>query len=190
MLLRNSIECPATANCVPTAEENQPELADQSDYQDAQVAEMLQTSTVWRYDVLFYLSGYIARRLLKSIKCPECAEALYQPSDVVYDHQYHHSITLLSCKSYGKLLIPSLSVVKVVTTTDTLASQELCSWRSVNKEKKEKLYSEVLKETKLQTFQDLFHHSQQCHILDDNLRDDHISILIKNIAKLYVQLFL
>ena len=151
---------------------------------------MLQTSNVWRYDVLFYISGYIAKKLLKNIKCPECAEALYQPADVAHDHQYHHSITLLSCKCYGKLLVPSLSVVKVVTTTDKIARQVLSSWSSLNKEKKEKIYTDVLKETKLQTFQDFFQHSQQCHVLDGNLSDDHITILIMHIAKLYLQLFL
>ena len=191
LLLRNNIECPTTANCVPTAKE-QSDLPDQSDqqFQDTQISEMLQTSNVWRYDVLFYISGYIAKKLLKNIKCPECAEALYQPADVAHDHQYHHSITLLSCKCYGKLLVPSLSVVKVVMTTDTIARQVLSSWSPLNKEKKEKIYTDVLKETKLQTFQDLFQHSQQCHVLDGNLRDDHITILIMHIAKLYLQLFL
>ena len=47
-----------------------------------------------------------------------------------------------------------------------------------------------LKETKLQTFHDLLQHPQHGHILDDNLRDDHITVLIKYIAKLYLQLFL
>ena len=165
-------------------------LPDQSNHQDDQISEMLQTSTIWRYDVLFYISGYIAQKLLKIIKCPKCAEALYQPTDVVHDHQYHHSITLLSCKRYGRLLVPSLSVVKVVTTTDPLARQVLCSWTCMSNDKKEKICLDVLKETKLQTFQDLLHHSQQCHILDDNLRDDHITVMIKHIAKLYLQLFL
>ncbi len=31
---------------------------------------------------------------------------------------------------------------------------------------------------------------KQCHILDDNLRDDHITVMIKHIARLYLQLFL
>ena len=84
---------------------------------------MLQTSNVWQYDVLFYISGYKAKKLLKKIKCPECVESLYQPADVAHDHQYRHSITLLPCKCYGKLLGPSLSVVKVVMTTDTIARQ-------------------------------------------------------------------
>ena len=45
----------------------------------------------------------------------------------------------------------------------------------MSKDKKEKICLDVLKETKLQTFQDHLHHSQQCHILDENLRDDHIT---------------
>jgi hypothetical protein len=88
----------------------------------------------------------------------------------------------------------------VVTTTDTLARQVLCSWTTLSKDKKEqttlskdkkeKICSDVLKEMKLQTFQDILQHSQQGHVLDDNLRDDHITILIKYIVKLYLQLFL
>ena len=71
LLLRNNIECPTTANCVPTANE-QSDLPDQSDQQcqDTQLSEMLQISNVWRYDVLYYISGYIAKKLLKNIKCP------------------------------------------------------------------------------------------------------------------------
>ena len=160
-LLRNNIECPPTANCV--LNDKQLHLPDKSKEQDIQISEMLLTSTVWRYDVIFYVSGYISRKLLKIIKCPECAAALYQPTDTANDHQYKRNISLLSCKRYGKLLVTSSSVVKVVTSTDTFARQELCCWTSLNKTNTEKLFYNVLKENKLQTFQHLFHHSQECH---------------------------
>ena len=84
-------------------------------------------------------------------------------------------------------IVGSILVCCKGSYTDTIARQVLSSCSSLNKEK---IYTDVLKETKLQTFQDLFQHSQQYHVLDGNLRDDHIAILIMHIAKLYLQLFL
>lgn len=38
-------------------------------------------------------------------------------------------------------------------------------------------------------FDELFEHSRQCHILDQDMQDDHISHLIKLIVKSYLRLF-
>ena len=47
----------------------------------------------------------------------------------------------------------------------------------------------MLQETKPNTFAELFEHSRQCHILDEYMRDDHITNLIRLIVKSYLDLF-
>ena len=51
------------------------------------------------------------------------------------------------------------------------------------------ILSDVLSETRNNTFRSISDHSKQCHILDQNLRDDHISIIIKGVIKKYLVIF-
>ncbi|CAB3981616.1 Hypothetical predicted protein [Paramuricea clavata] len=157
------------------------------DEQDKQVSDMLVTSTAWRPDALFYISGFVANKFCKTLKCPDCVAALFEPPDEIHEHC--KTTSLLSCKRTGKLFIPSPSVVKVVTSTDNFARQQLNSWTSLEKRKTDKIFSDVLQATKPCTFDKLFEHSRQCHILDQHMRDDHISILIRHIVNCYLKLF-
>ena len=47
---------------------------------DPAVYNLLNTSPNWRYDALYYISGYIAKQMCGAMKCPECAFALYRSS--------------------------------------------------------------------------------------------------------------
>jgi hypothetical protein len=61
---------------------------------------------------------------------------------------------------------------------------------SIKKNNIVKIVSDVLQNTKLSTFSELVEHSQQCHILDANMRDDHITSIIRLIVESYLKLFL
>ena len=150
---------------------------------------MLLTNNIWRLDVLQYISGFVAKKILESLDCPECAASLYQNSDSSGDHAYRGHPSLLSCKRYGNLLVPSWSVTRVVQCVDKVARRALCTWSSISKETNIRITSEVLNETRNTTFTSLTDHSRENHILDDSLRDDHITILIKLIVKFYLTLF-
>ena len=186
LLLQNKVESPPTANCTKVKDDHDP-IPSIPDEQDRQVADMLVTSTAWRPDVLFYISGFIANKLCKTVKCPNCAAALFEPPEEI--HQHCKTTSLLSCKRSGKLFIPSPSVVKVVTSTDNFARHQLHSWSSLEKRKTDKIFCDVLQATKSCTFEKLFEHSRQCHILDQDMRDDHISVLIRHIVNCYLKLF-
>ena len=190
LLLKNKIESPSTANCIETKDDcdDKSSSHDVSDKEEQQMSTMLLTSTTWRSDVIFYISGYIAFKLLKILKCPECASALHEPAPP--NDTAGHCPSLLTCKSYGKLCTPSSSVVVVITLTDRLARQELCRWTSIDKKSITKITYNVVKETKASTFHDLYEHSMQCHVLDENMIDDHITSLIKLITKKYLHLFM
>jgi hypothetical protein len=96
LLLKNKIEIPSTANCTPMEDEHVVPYATLPDEEDKQVSTMLVTSTTWRPDILFYISGYIAKKLCKTVKCGECAAALYQLPDEVDPHP--QTTSLLACK--------------------------------------------------------------------------------------------
>ena len=200
LLLKNKVECPATANCtevegennlkdVPVSSSDEPDSCTQStDEQEEEVSSMLTTSTTWRADVLFYIAGFIASRLYKTLKCPECAAALFISSDEV-GHQTQ-SISLISCKQYGKLFVPSSSVVKVTTSCDTFARQELLNWTALDKKKTKQIIHNVLVATQEDTFASLYEHSKECHVLDINMRDENVTRIKKLIAESYLRLFL
>ena len=73
LLLRNNVEAPNTANC-STALNDLPEgtndviddttFNDKSQTIDSAVHALLNTSTNWRFDALYYISGYIAKKWL------------------------------------------------------------------------------------------------------------------------------
>ena len=146
------------------------------------------TSNLWRADVLL-LSGFVAKNILESIDCPECTAALYNNSDTSISYVHTGAKSLLTCKKYGNLLLPSYSVYKVMTCLDKLARRSLCKWSSFNKQDKLAIAMSVLKETRNTTFLSIQNHSMETHILDNNLRDDRVTFIIKEIVQHYLTLF-
>ena len=126
--------------------------------------------------------------MLEFIDCPDCAAALHVSSETAQSFHNGH-LSLLSCKKYGELLIPSSSVYKVVNCVDRKARLALCKWASLSKETNAQILSDVLSAMKNDAFQSISEHSKECHILDQSLRDDHITIIIKEIVKQYLIIF-
>ena len=155
---------------------------------DSSVSNLLLSSNIWRSDVLHYIAGYIVRKVMLSIDCSDCAEALYSSGDSC-NHGYQSHLSLLSCKRYGNLIVPSQSVFKVVSCVDKLARKELCKWASFPNSVTSAITSSVLAETRNSTFSSMQAHSMENHILDSHLRDDHITVLIKLIVSNYLTLF-
>ena len=186
LLSKNKIESPSTANCVDVANVNN---SSEVNKVDSRISEMLLSNNVWRHDALHYISGYIVKKILESLECPDCALSLYQTSDSSADHGYKSHLSLLSCKRYGNLLVPSWSVYKVVECVDKVARTGLCKWQCTSKEVNANITTTVLHEMKNVTFLSIQEHSQQCHVLDEHLRDDHITTLIKLIVKNYLVIF-
>ena len=181
LLLKNKIESPSTANCVNISENSVEEMVKV----DPNVSDMLLSTTIWRSDVIHYISGYIVKKLLKCINCSDCVASLYVNSDNEEDSSNNSHVSLLACKRYGRLMIPSKSVCKVVDCVDRKARRALCKWASLTKESNAKILSEVLSEMKNSTFESISDHSKETHVLDYNLRDDHIATLMKEIVKQY-----
>ena len=164
---------------------------------DANIANSLNCSTVWRDDVLSYIAGYIVKKITECIKCPECAIALVavdNSQSASPDHCYSSnsqctSPSLITFKGYGKLITPSQSVVKVVTAADRHLRTLFHDWASLNKKALASLKSTVLQEVKASSFEGLEQHSRESHVLDEQFRDDHVTIIINKIVELYVKIF-
>ena len=101
---------------------------------DSAACDLLISSNVWCADVLHYISGFVAKKILESIDCPECAAALYNNTYTSISYLHTAAKSLLTCKKYGNLLLPSYSVYRVVTCVDKLARRSLCKWLSFDKQ--------------------------------------------------------
>ena len=126
LLQKNQIAASEKANCAVIEEEK---MDEEMHHVDHNIIMSLTCSTIWRDDVLAYIAGYIVKKITVCIKCPECAIALVAIDKsqaevpVLDDHSYSsnskpESQSLITIKSYGKLITPSPSVVKVVKATD------------------------------------------------------------------------
>ena len=188
LLLKNKIETPTTANCVLQASERDTE--NETCKTDPRISTLLLSSNEWRDDVLYYISGYIVQKLLKFIDCPECAGALYDTSDVPGNNWLAQRKSLLSCKKYGALKLPSQSVFKVVSCADRVVRKSLCTWSSFTKKVKLAVTTSVLQETRNSVFTSIQVHSMENHVLDSDFRDDHITVIIKLIVNIYLTTFL
>ena len=180
--MKNKIESPSTANCVNVSTDDASEMSKV----DPRASNLLLSTTIWRSDVLHYISGYIVKKLLEFIDCPDCAAALHVSSENIFRNGH---LSLFSLKKYGELLIPSSSIIKVVDCVDRKACRALCKWASLSRESNAQILSDVSSATRNNTFHSLSEHSKECHILDKNLRDDHITIIIKGIVKQYLVIF-
>ena len=97
------------------------------------VRHLLLSSNVWRADVLYYISGFVVKKLLESIDCPECVSALYDNSSTSIAHDFKTPKSLFNCRQYEYMMLPSDSVYKVVACVDKIARRSLCKWSSFTK---------------------------------------------------------
>ena len=187
LLQKNQITASEKANCTVIEEEK---LSEELVQVDINIVNSLSCSTMWRDDVLSYIAGYIVKKITACIKCPECAIAL-----VAVDTSHlalpesNLQPRLMTFKTYGKLITPSKSVVKVVKATDRQLRLLLGAWSSVDKKALSKLRSDVLGDVKANCFECLEEHSCENHLLDEQFRDDHITIIITKIIDLYIKIF-
>ena len=101
--MKNKVECPLTANCVKVSDQDTSAMAKV----DPRLAN-LTFSTILRSAVLFYVSGYIVKKLIDCIDCPHCISALHgnpESSELVVNYS-----SPLFCKKYGNLIVPSYNV--------------------------------------------------------------------------------
>lgn len=195
LLQKNQVAASSSANCLVIEESK---LVEEASHLDKKVTSILDSSTIWHEDVLAYIGGYIVKKITNRLRCAECSTALVVENDsqpYLPDHTYgpsgsSMSSNLISFKSYGSLINPSTSVLKIVKVADRHLRLLVAKWSNMPEKALDKLQLDVLQEVKPSAFPTLQQHSLETHTLDKNLCDDHITILIKKITDLYSKIFL
>ena len=184
---KNQVTASQCANCSVVEESK---LAEEADHIDNKVAALLNSSTIWHEDVLMYIGGYIVKKVTRCIKCAECATALITEEDTQPYQPSSSKSSLTSFKTYGKLISPSSSVLKVVKRADKSLRNMVVKWSQLTDKSIPVVQRDVLQEVKPTVFTSLEQHSKETHVLDENLQDDHITTIIKKITFLYTKIFL
>ena len=86
-------------------------------------------------------------------------------------------------------MLPSDSVYRAVACVNRIAKRSLCKWSSFTKKDQLAITMSVLEETKTTLFSSIQDHSKENLVLDSDMRDDHITIVIKEVTKHYLTLF-
>jgi len=83
------------------------------------------------------------------------------------------------------LIVPSSYVCRIIKCVDKKARQALCTWATISNDTVAKIQYEM----KNNTFESIRDHNKENHVLYFHLRDDHITIVLKDIVREYLLLF-
>ncbi len=152
---------------------------------DPRVSNLLLPTTIWRSDVWSYISGYIVKKLLSNIDCPDCAAALHVSSEggsnfcnlslSLFIFHYCHARNIVNCW-YHQGLSTKLLIEKHVFHCE---SGPRCL-----KKQMPRFYPLFYLQRKMTS-----QHYKESHILEQSLRDDHITTFTKEIIKQYLVIF-
>ena len=92
-----------------TEEQNQAIEEDIPLRQFCQVIEQESSMTYYKENILAYIGGFVVRRILKSLTCKVCAEALLEKGN-----KNIYYLSLINIKNNGELIVPSKDVMKIV----------------------------------------------------------------------------
>ena len=217
ILLRNSIIGSKHANCLtfesssagsifslkwnkrnaPLSEKN--DLTDDEKIFVKELSTKLSSCSISYYKeaILGYIAGFVVRKIVGKISCPECANALHFDSSkaTIQDHHYSHFtglpyLSLISLKNRGGLILPSKGVFQILVKSEKAFRVAVCgvdSRRPVISARKnlksimvniiyQQLASDVI-------FPELNKHDLEHEILTEDL---HSTQLIKKIIDKYV----
>lgn len=135
ILLKNSITSSYAANCIALdntgtesvfeirwAKKKVESLEEEEEIPDL-FPSMNNTFDIVKDNILYYISGFIVRCLLKKVDCQTCANSMLETlSEHNYNHKYSHSI-LVNVKNRGGLIKSSINVIKIVRVIENTLIQ-------------------------------------------------------------------
>ena len=137
-------------------------------------------------NVLYYISGFLVRGIVKDIDCQECSEALLSP---INDHQYCYLPydSLVNRKNRGGLIHSSYGVYKVVFTCEKSFKVNV-----INNDKNISLKSNLIQRMMYEVVSscDWSHYfpliSDHRFHIDAGFEDDHLTQIVKRISNKYL----
>lgn len=178
LLLKNDVAAPSTGNCAPLTEiEND----DENELEDLLDVNCDDRNVYFKDSVLYYISGYIVRKLLKKIKCNSCRLALVDKTNPE-EHSYARTIDIFTkLKNRGGLYFASADVFKIVTKTNGYVNVYLGNCR--NRIETFRLINKVVYD--IANHCDIFK-NLKCD--NEDIDDNHKLTLIKLVGNLFVKI--
>jgi hypothetical protein len=133
--------------------------------------------------IVTYIAGFVAKKLLETIACKACANALYTTTPPDFDKRF----ILLKLKDKGGLTYPSKDVLKVAEISERVFRRYMSttSGKPTNRHNaKQLVLTGVLSHiSNLALFQNM-----KDHMFDTEITDNHIYTLCKSIVNTYIQI--
>ena len=118
--------------------------------------------------IVTYIAGFVAKKLIETIDCKVCANALYTTTSLVYDQRF----ILIKLSNNGGLTYPSRDVLKVPELTERVFRRytATCNGRPTSR-----------KNTKQIVLTGVLFENLQEHMYYTEITDNHIHKLCKAI---------
>ena len=138
-------------------------------------------------NVLYYISGFLVRGIIKNIDCQECAEALTSPrSDHEYCYLPHDHMSFVNRKDCGGLIYSSSGVYKVVLACEKSFKVNVLNSTtkiSVQSNLINRMVHEVISSTDWSRhFPSISDHRFE---IDVGFEDDHLTQVVKRVSSKY-----
>ena len=190
--MKNGVRPSPNANCITQDDglqifaTHEPLYTDNDAPEMAQLIELISNPSILHDKCLYYISGYIARKLKAHIQCTECLCAItLRARDEAHDHP-HGQLTLR--KDRGGLLA-SNDVFSIIKEADTTLRRLIISEpiKTLSVTSVLKVQVKVCEQLRENIFLDLNSHNAKTF---RPFEDDHITQIIKFSCKLFTQLVL
>lgn len=133
--------------------------------------------------VVTYIAGFVAKKLMQTIVCKTCANALYTTNPPDFDQRF----ILLKLKDKGGLTYPSKDLLKVTELSEKIFRRYMLGTggKPTNrKNAKEIVLLAILSHTSnLPLFENI-----KDHMFDTEVTDNHLHSLCKSIVNTYIQI--
>ena len=197
LLLKNGVLPSAHGNCehftlsskVFDPESNNSSLVMKHNYPLLEsFVEILTKPSVYHENSVFYISGYICRKVAKKVQCTHCCKFLMSSSDM---QDNKDSVMFTKRKDKGGLIY-SPEMFKVICAADRSLRIHLTGVegpvKAVNAKLMGKVFFDVIESVGSGIFPEISNHSVHVHSFESE--DSHVHQIIKEAVKLFVQMML
>ena len=140
-------------------------------------------------NILYYIGGFIVRKMLPVVKCTKCRKELLldvDDSHALKVNEYPVRARFTKSVQRGGLIMPSNSVLRLVKATEVIFKcRVIYNEKGITAEKNLKLKIEtaVVEQFGLNIFNHVDGHFFECHIGQER---DHLTSLMRSVVEMYL----
>ena len=142
-------------------------------------------------NILYYIGGYIVRRLLQELQCEKCKkELLLDPNNPTATNMYAYPVfaRFTHWKQYGNLVLPSPEVLRILKATEVIFKRRVINTErgiTVDRMIDLKIESAVVQQIGNRVFNNVDGHYFE-HEIGQEM--DHLSSLLRTVVQRYIKL--